>query len=308
MKTVFLFPGQGAQYPGMGKDLWESGDAVKNLFRAASDAARMDLKKLLFEGTEEELRATDKAQAAITLVNLAAAAALKDRGIEPSGAAGFSLGEYAALAAAEILPAEAVFALVRFRGDVMEKASRRLDGPDGGAGMAAVLGLDFPAVEAAILASGAGDLFAANYNSPVQTVISGTAAALTKAEEIFRAAGAKRIIRLKVSGPFHSPLLAEARAAFEAELGKYPFSDPKIPVYSNVTGAPIPSGVEAKRLCGLQITSPVLWVDVEHAVKASGCGRVLEAGPGTVLAGLWKAVYPGEPCLPAGKISEIAAL
>lgn len=308
MKTVFLFPGQGAQYPGMGKDLRDSSREVRTLFRLASDSAGFDLAKLLFEGSEDDLKATDKAQAAITLVNLSAAQVLKERGITPDGAAGFSLGEYAALAAAGILSAEAVFSLVRFRGEVMEKASRALDGPDGGAGMAAVMGLDFPAIAGAIGASGIRDLYAANYNSPVQTVVSGTAAALAKAEEVFKAAGAKRIIRLKVSAPFHSPLLAEARAALEAELEKYEFADPKIPAYSNVTGKPISGGAEAKRLCGEQITSPVLWVDVERNVMAAGYDRILEAGPGAVLGGLWKAICTDVPCRPAGKAADIAVL
>lgn len=308
MKTAFLFPGQGAQYPGMGKDLYENYSAVRELFRRASDGAGMDLHELLFQGTEEELRATDKAQGAITLVNLASAAALKERGIEPAAVAGFSLGEYAALAVSGVLPAEAVFALVRFRGEVMEKASRSLDGPQGNAGMAAVLGLDYPAVQEAIQLSGEKELFAANYNSPLQTVVSGTAAALSRAEEIFKAAGARRIIPLKVSGPFHSPLLEEARTAFEEELEKYDFQDPRIPLYSNVTGAPIATGQEARRLAGLHIVSPVLWVEVERAVKSSGAVRILETGPGRVLTGLWKALYPQEPCLPAGKAEEIASL
>jgi len=305
MKTVFLFPGQGSQYPGMGKDFWERSKAVKDLFRLASGVLGTDMEKLLFEGSEDELKATDKAQGAITLANLASARVLREMGTEPSGAAGFSLGEYAALAVAGVVRTEDVFALVKIRGELMEKASRSWDGPEGHAGMAAVLGLDYPAVSAAI--AGIGNVSAANYNSPVQTVVSGTAAALTEAETALKAAGAKRVIRLKVSGPFHSPLLREAREAFERELGRFDFSDPSIPVFSNVTGKPVSSGKEAKDLCGRQIVSPVLWVEVERSVKDAGFERILETGPGNVLGGLWKALYPDLPCRPVGKAPDLEA-
>ena len=308
MKTVFLFPGQGAQAPGMGKDFWERSEKVKGLFRLASRTLGFDTEKLLFEGNEEDLKATDKAQGAITLVNLAAAQVLKDLGIEPKAVAGFSLGEYAALAAAGVLGTEDVFALVKLRGEFMEKASRKWDGPEGGAGMTAVLGLDFPAVTKALAEAEVKDAFASNYNSPSQTVVSGTAAALAKAEEVLKAAGAKRVIRLKVSGPFHSPLLAEARDAFEKELGRFKFSDPAIPVFSNVTGKAIADGKEAKELCGRQIVSPVLWVEEERAVRDRGCDRVLETGPGNVLSGLWKALYPEFPCKPVGKAADLEGL
>jgi [acyl-carrier-protein] S-malonyltransferase len=308
MKTVFLFPGQGAQYPGMGKDLWEHSSAVKDLFRLASDVTGINMEKLLFEGAAEELMATDKAQAAITLVNLSAMIVLREKGITPQAAAGFSLGEYAALCAAGVITRKDVFSLVKFRGEVMENASRALDTPEGPAGMAAVMGLDFADVRKALESAGLAEAFPANYNSPVQTVVSGTAAALSAAEAVLKTAGARRCIRLKVSGPFHSPLLAQARSAFEAELAKYTFADPVIPVYSNVTGRPIASGEEAKRLAGEQITSPVLWVDIEKGLKSEGYSRAFEAGPGTVLSGLWKALYPEEPCTAAGTSEAIAAI
>lgn len=308
MRTVFLFPGQGAQYPGMGKDLWDFSAKVKELFKRASDITSINMEKLLFEGSAEDLRATDKAQAALTLVNLAAAVVLREKGIVPGAAAGFSLGEYAALVTAGVLTEEAVFSLVKFRGEVMESASRALDAPEGQPGMAAVMGLDLPDVRKALEAAGIPDVYAANYNSPVQTVISGTAAALSKAEEVLKAAGARRCVRLKVSGPFHSPLLGAARAEFEAALAEYTFADPSLPLYSNVTGKAVSSGAVAKRLAGEQITSPVLWVDIERNLRAEGFERVLEAGPGTVLAGLWKAVYPDFPCLPAGTVEAIAGI
>ena len=308
MKTVFLFPGQGAQYPGMGKDLWEKSLPVKKLFRLASEGMGCDMEKLLFEGSPEELKATDKAQGAITLVNLAAAACLKEKGIVPDAAAGFSLGEYAALVAAGVITEEAVFSLVKFRGGAMEKASRALDTPAGAAGMSAVIGLDLSVVQKTLREAGITEAWAANYNSPVQTVISGAAEALAAAENALKAAGARRCMRLPVSGPFHSPLLAAARREFEAELEKYDFADPRIPLYSNVTGKAVASGAEAKRLAGEQISSAVLWVDIERNLKAAGAVRVLEAGPGTVLCGLWKAVFPAEPCLPAGTWEAIQGI
>ena len=144
MKTCFLFPGQGAQYPGMGKDLWDASDKVKELFRQASDASGMDLTRLLFEGSEEELKATDKTQVAVTLVNVAASLACRERGLEPAGFAGFSLGEYTALYEAGVLRLEDLFPIVKTRGLLMEKASRGADTAGGRAGMAAVIGLGYP--------------------------------------------------------------------------------------------------------------------------------------------------------------------
>ena len=141
MKTCFLFPGQGAQYPGMARDLWESSPRVKELFQSASDAVRMDMKKLLFDSSEDDLKATDKTQVAMTLASLCSSAVLKERGISPDACAGFSLGEYAALCEAGVLKVQDVFPIVRIRGDLMEKAARGLDSKDGAPGMAAVLGL-----------------------------------------------------------------------------------------------------------------------------------------------------------------------
>ncbi len=308
MKTCFLFPGQGAQYPGMGKDLWEASDKVKELFRQASDASGMDLTRLLFEGSEEELKATDKTQVAVTLVNVAAGLACRERGIEPAGFAGFSLGEYTALYEAGVIRMEDLFPIVKTRGLLMEKASRGADTPGGRAGMAAVIGLGYPEALAALDSLKGEKVGLANYSSPSQVVLSGTAEGLAKAEAAFKAAGAKRFIVLKVSGPFHSPLLEEARRGLEEALAGYAFSDPVRPVYSNVTGKRISSGEEARRLCVRQVVSTVLWVEEEKSLLADGFQRCLEVGPGSVLAGLWKAFSKDVPCLPAGKQEEIAKI
>jgi [acyl-carrier-protein] S-malonyltransferase len=304
MRTCLLFPGQGAQYPKMGMDLWEASPKVRDLFQLASDAAGFDVRHTLSEGTAEELSATDKAQILITLVDLSAAAVLAERGIEPGGCAGFSLGEYAALCTAGVLGADPVFRIVKIRGELMERASRELDTAGGKPGMAAVLGL--PAEKAAAVAAGMEGVFVANHNSPVQLVLSGTAAGLSRAEELLKAAGAKRFIRLKVSGPFHSPLMEGARAAFEEALAGFAFADPILPVYSNVTAGPIATGAEARVLCGRQVISPVRWVDEEARLAADGFVDFREAGPGAVLTGLFKALRPDVDCRPAGTLEGIS--
>ncbi|HTP57474.1 MAG TPA: ACP S-malonyltransferase, partial [Spirochaetia bacterium] len=277
-----------------------------DLFAKASDASGVDAQKLLFESSEEDLRATDKTQIAITLANLAASTALKEAGVPLQGCAGFSLGEYAALCESGVIRLQDVFSIVTTRGLLMEKAARSLDAASGSPGMAAVLGL--PAEKVAEIVgslSGAG-AYIANHNSPVQVVVSGTAAGMAVAEKSLKEAGARRFHRLSVSGPFHSPLMVEARRAFDEALSGFTFSDPRIPVYSNVTGRVIQSGAEARRLCGEQIMSPVRWVSVEQCLFADGFDTFFETGPGTVLAGLMKALQPKAVCHAAGTASAIA--
>jgi [acyl-carrier-protein] S-malonyltransferase len=268
----------------------------------------MDLKSLLFEASEEELKATDKTQVAVTLANAAASLACRERGLQPAGFAGFSLGEYTALYEAGVLRLEDLFPVVKTRGLLMEKASRAADTAGGRAGMAAVIGRGYAQAVKALEAFQPSQVCLANYSSPSQVVLSGTAEGLSAAEAAFKAAGAKRFIVLKVSGPFHSPLLEQARRGLEEALAKVPFADPKQPVYSNVTGKRISSGEEARRLCVQQVVSTVRWVDEETSILADGFQRCLEVGPGTVLGGLWKAFSRDVPCLPAGKQAEIAAI
>lgn len=312
MKNCFLFPGQGAQYPGMGKDLWESSGKVKELFDTASEVVKMNLKDLLFKGSEEELKATDKTQVTVTLVNLAAGIALKERGIEASGCAGFSLGEYSALHEAGVIGLEELFSIVKSRGELMEKASRNLDaraGAGGGrAGMAAVLGLPYEeAVE--VLEKLAGeDVYLANHSSPIQIVLSGSSEGLKKARALFEEAGALRYVPLKVSGPFHSPLLEEARIGLKDLLSGFTFKDPARPVYANTSGEAIQSGEEARELCIRQVVSTVLWVKEEESILADDYDRFLEVGPGSVLSGLWKSFTKKIRCRPAGKLENIELL
>ena len=308
MANCFLYPGQGAQYPGMGRDLWEKSSEVKKLFRTASESTSMDLEKLLFEGSAEDLKATDKTQVAITLVNVASALLLKEKGIESSIAAGFSLGEVSALWDAGIISSEDLFPLVSARGKIMEKVSRSLDTPEGSPGMAAVIGLDYDKVDSIIKGENLADLYIANYNSPVQIVLSGTDSALNAGEKIFKENGVRRFIRLKVSGPFHCPLMKDAETEYAEVLDKFTFSDPVKKVFSNVTGAEIKSGEEARKLCSKQLTSAVLWVKEEEAVINLGIDKCFETGPGTVLGGLWKAVGGEMKCHPAGTVEAIEAL
>jgi [acyl-carrier-protein] S-malonyltransferase len=358
-KYIFLFPGQGAQYPGMALDFLEGspGGEVRRLFDTASEICGGDMAALIGNADGETLKRTGVSQPAITLANLAAAACLADRGIRPAGCAGFSLGEYAALVTAGVLDPADCFRLVKVRGEVMQAAADRIAGEAAGEttgmarqpgmvagigdppdvteqpdtarlpgmaagigdppdvsqapGMAAVIGLAPERAEALIAewaAGGLSGLYPANINSPRQLVVSGTAAALTEAERRFREAGARRFIRLRVAGPFHSPLVAEAAEKFRPALEAAAFRDPRIPLYSNVTGRRIGTGDEARSLALRQITSPVRWVEEEETINADGFDAALEAGPGRVLQGLWRDSGSAIPCYAAGTVEDIRIL
>jgi len=305
MKTCFLYPGQGSQYPGMAKDLYDASPQVKELFELASDAVQMNLTRLLFEGTEEELKQTDNTQVAVTLASLASRRYLSERGTVSDGAAGFSLGEYSALADAGVLDEGDVMVLVKKRGRLMQDTAAGLSGTGTPPGMSAVIGLSYDVVADALQGI---EAYPANYNAPSQIVISGTDSALTEAEGILKNRGARRVIRLKVSAPFHCPLMEEAREAFEKFLGGFVFRDPVKTLFSNVTGDTIRNGADARRLCLEQFTSPVLWVKEEEKILAEGFERCLEVGPGKVLAGLWKSASRDVPCLAAGTVGDISVL
>ena len=316
--VVFLFPGQGAQYQGMALDFLASGnETVKIFFEQASQAYGKDAEALLRDSDADTLKRTDVSQPTVTLANLAAAAFLVEKGWLPKACAGFSLGEYAALVITGIIGSEDCFRLVKARGEAMQKNADRLREAAGGdaaaaPGMAAIVGLAPDQVEALIAEwtkDGLKDLYAANINSPKQVVVSGTAAALTEAETRFKEAGAKRVIRLQVAGPFHSPLLADVTETFGPVLESVSFYDPTTPLYSNVTGKLVTSGAEAKKLALAQITNPVRWVNEEASIIASGGFEAcLEVGPGKVLQGLWKDSGTEIPCYAAGTIEDINKL
>jgi [acyl-carrier-protein] S-malonyltransferase len=307
-KTAFLFPGQGAQYRGMGLDFYEKSETVKKLFSLCSDIAGVDMKTSLETADDETLKRTDVSQPAITLVNLAVASFLGERGVHPAAAAGFSLGEYAALAAAGVVSAADCFHLVKERGKAMQQAADDLGHGADAPGMAAVIGLSPEKIAELLAEWNIDDLFAANINSKKQTVVSGSASALAQAEPLFKAAGARRCIRLAVAGPFHSPLMNGAAEHFKPCLEKTVFSDPRIALYSNVTGALITSGAEAKRLALRQMASPVQWVAEERAlIESGGFDVALETGPGAVLAGLWRDMESSIACRAAGTVQAIEA-
>jgi [acyl-carrier-protein] S-malonyltransferase len=307
MKTCFLFPGQGAQYPGMGKDLWDASASVKELFRSASKVTGLDLEALLFCGSAADLQATNRTQVAVTLVNVAVARVLAERGVAAHGYAGFSVGEYAALAAAGAIADEDLFRIVQARGELMEQASRGADTAGGPAGMAAVIGLAPEAVSAALEGAGEG-VYAANFSSPRQVVLAGTVEGLARAEAACSAAGARRFVRLKVSGPFHSPLIENARQRFAEVVADFQFHDPVTPVYANVTGMRVTSGAEAQRLCVEQIVSSVQWATEIHALLDAGYGRFLETGPGSVLTGLLRGFDTDVVCTPVGTVEQVASV
>ncbi len=293
-KYAFLFPGQGAQAPGMIKDVAENSASAMKVIEDVSALINVDMKKLMWESEASELSRSDNSQIAITTASLAIMAALKDKGIEPSAAMGFSLGEFPALYAAGVLSFESVIKVVRQRGLIMQKVCEEIAAENAGhaPGMSAILGL--PPEKVVEIAKGIKDAYAANMNSVKQTVISGTFDALGQAEEAAKAAGARRAVRLAVAGPFHSPLMQKAADEFEKVLADVEFADPKIHLFSNVTGKEVEKGADAKSSAVLHLTHPVLWTD-EEAVLANiisveggaDSWSVLEPGPGKVLSGLW---------------------
>ena len=313
MKTFFLFPGQGAQYPEMGLDLIGVSSEAKKVFDIASATLGLDMASLIRNSDADTLKRTDISQNAISTVSLAVAACLKEQSIYPAACAGFSLGEYPALCCAGVISLEDCFRLTDSRGKAMQAAIDRLQAGSGDskAGMAAIIGLAPEQVETLIAqwkSGGLSDLYAANINSPKQVVVSGSAAALEEAKKRFKEAGARRALPLAVAGPFHSPFMKEAAEAFAPTLEKVQFNDPTIPLFSNVTGNQIKSGAEAKALALRQIVEGVRWTDEEAAMARLEPDVMLEVGPGRVLQGLWRDTGSVVPCFSAGTATEITEI
>lgn len=303
MTAVLLCPGQGAQWVGMGKDLAERFPEARQVFETVDASLGFPLSRLAWEGPEAELTLTHNAQPAILAHTLAVHAVARER-LRPVAAAGHSLGEYSAYATAESLALADAVRLVRRRGELMLEAGQSRPGT-----MAAVVGLAGDAVaEACREASSAGDVaVAANFNAPDQTVISGDPPAVERAGQRCKAAGAKRVLRLKVSGAFHSPLMAPAQVGLHAELDRVAFAHPRFPVIANATASPTRDAGTARRLLGEQLTAPVRWVEGMQAAAALAGEDVtfVEVGPGNVLTGLLKRILPEARSLSLGTADEL---
>jgi [acyl-carrier-protein] S-malonyltransferase len=302
--TVVICPGQGAQKVGMGKDLADRFPAARQVFERIDAALGVPLSRIMWEGPESELTLTHNTQPAILAHSVAVWAVVGEKlGPTMRAAAGHSLGEYSAYVAAGTLPAEAAARLVRRRGELMYEAGTRRPGA-----MAAVLGLATNEVEAACReASSATEVaVAANLNAPDQTVLSGDPAAIERAGEGCKARGAKRVIGLKVSGAFHSPLMQPAVAGLAEALSAAEFRDPAVPILANATAAAVRTSAEAKRLLAEQLTAPVRWVACMQQAAALVPGATfVEIGPGNVLSGLIKRILPGANTVALGTADEV---
>jgi [acyl-carrier-protein] S-malonyltransferase len=298
-----MCPGQGAQRVGMGKDLAERFPAAREAFSAIDDALGAKLSRIMWQGPEDELTLTHNAQPAILAHTVAVLSVVASRLTGLGTAAGHSLGEYSAHVAAGTLSPVDAARLVRRRGELMLAAGQERPGA-----MAAVLGLATAEVQSACDESSGPDGIAvpANLNAPDQTVISGDPAGVDRAGERCKARGAKRVIPLKVSGAFHSPLMAPAVDGLREALSDATFADPSFPVIANASGYAVRTGVDAKRLLADQLTAPVRWVACMQAAAELAPGATfVEIGPGNVLSGLLKRIVPGAKAVTLGTADEV---
>lgn len=290
-KLAFVFPGQGAQSVGMGKDVFDAVPEARLVFETADQVLGFPLSELIFHGPEEELKRTINAQPALLATSMALLSALRVRtDVRPDYVAGHSLGEYTALVAAGALSFEDALRLVRARGECMEEAL-----PAGRGGMAAVLGADRAALARLCekISAEIGPVEAANVNAPGQIVVSGVTAAVKAVVDRAGEAGARRAVLLEVSGPFHSSLMKPAAERFEAYVARAAFRPPVVPVVSNVTAEAATEPETIRTLLVRQVTAPVLWEDSVRWLVGQGVDRFVEIGPGQVLSGLIRRIAPG---------------
>ena len=282
MKTAYVFPGQGSQFSGMGKDLYESSPDARALFDKADEILGFKISEIMFQGTDEQLKETKVTQPAVFLHSVISAICLPD--FKPDMVAGHSLGEFSALAAAGAIEFEDALRLVAIRAREMQLCCDKVPGT-----MAAIIGLEDKVVED-ICQQTEGIVIPANYNSDGQVVISGEKAAVEAACAKFLEAGAKRALPLSVSGAFHSPLMEPARAALGEAIATTAFKEPACPVYQNVTALPHTDPEQIKDNLLKQLTSPVRWSQSVRNMRIDGAEEFIELGPGTVLTGLIKRI------------------
>ena len=318
MGYIFLFSGQGSQFKGMAEDICKEFPSARAVIDEMSSASGEDIASFLWNTEPEELTRSDRSQIAITAMQAAIITVLQEHDITPAATAGFSLGEFSALYAAKVLDIVTMTKLVTLRGKIMQKYCEKLDeqskASGGGCGMAAVLKLAPERIVEVLKPysdPATGIVFAANLNSPMQTVVSGTAEGLDAAEKLCKEAGAKRFIRLAVAGPFHSPLMRGAAEEFSAVLQDVPFNDPVIPIFSNVTGKRLLTGTEAKKNAVLHLTHPVHWLEEEREISSligTAERPLLEIGPGMTLCNLWRDSGCVGNCRPTGTAEQLSAV
>ncbi len=299
-KIAFMFPGQGAQYVGMGKDFYEQIPVCKEMFALASKASGLDVEALCFE-ENEQINITEYTQIAMLAAEVAMLKAIEEKGLKPDVTGGLSLGEYGALVASGVMSPEDVFKVVRKRGLYMQEAV-----PNGGA-MVAVLGLDTAVIEK-ICEETEGCVTIANYNCPGQIVITGEEGAAQAAVEKLTAAGAKRCVPLKVSGPFHSPLLVGAGEKLAGELENVEIHDIRIPYIANVTADYVKDKSEVKELLEKQVSSSVKWQQTVERMIADGVDTFVEIGPGKTLSGFMRKINKGMKVYNVEKVEDLAKL
>ena len=281
MKTAFIFPGQGAQTVGMGKDFYDNFDSAKKLFDEADDALGYSIKKICFDGTADDLKLTANTQPAILVVSVIVNEILNSEGVTAQIASGHSLGEYSALVSAGALKFSDAVVLVHKRGQFMQEAV-----PVGEGAMAAIIGLDDATIiKICAEVSAVGEVQAVNFNCPGQTVIAGKTAGVEAAVDKLKAAGAKKAVVLPVSAPFHSTLMAPAAVKLAAELDKVELRDASFPVAANFTGALETSATDIKNNLVAQADNPVKWIACVESMKNFGAELFIECGPGKTLCG-----------------------
>jgi len=304
MKTAFLFPGQGSQFVGMAKDVYEHSATAREAFEQAEDILGFPLRDYCFEGPEDILKQTQYTQPAIFVHSVAMNMLMKEKGVHPGATAGHSLGEYSALVSAGALSFADGVKLVKIRGELMQVAGEKNPGT-----MAAIIGMQPEDIEAVCKEATESDsdlVQPANFNSPGQVVISGHVSAVHRAMALAKEKGARMAKELVVSGAFHSPLMGDALTGLEEALAEVAIQSPDVPVYSNVEATPTTDANEIRDLLKRQLMSPVRWETILNNMIADGYDDFYEVGPGKVLQGLLKRTNRDYVCKPAGTVENLA--